>query len=390
MRQSTGRAHGLLAPDSFFFSSPCRSFSTQGCYARLAGAAHDGGSLHSSFQLEVRQTLAAARKAGIARPLIVGAIPFDTRQPSALFVPKSWTPLPRQLAAASGEAAVPMPDVMVTAQRAIPGQRQFMTMVAQAVDATTRGDLKKVVLARLMEITTRTPLNAVFLLEPLIAQNPDSYHFHVPLPDGSFLLGASPELLLRKTGLQFSSLPLAGTARRQQDPQRDHEAGQALLRSVKDRYEHALVIAAMQQQLQPGSDVLILPEQPILIATPALWHLATPIDGAVSDPAENALSLACRLHPTPALSGFPHALAEQQIATLEPFSRQWFGGIVGWCDDDGNGEWVVTIRCGHIRGHRIRLFAGAGIVPDSSPEAEWQETTAKLNTMLRLFGGTTG
>ena len=71
---------------------------------------------------------------------------------------------------------------------------------------------------------------------------------------------------------------------------------------------------------------------------------------------------------------------------LEPFDRQLFGGIVGWCDDQGNGEWVVTIRCGKVNGNRVRLFAGAGIVPASSPESEWRETGVKLNTMLQAFG----
>lgn len=100
----------------------------------------------------------------------------------------------------------------------------------------------------------------------------------------------------------------------------------------------------MKSVLGPRSSQLSLPESPQLITTPTLWHLATPIAGtALAE--ENAMSLACLLHPTPALSGFPHQAAKRLIAELEPFDRQLFGGIVGWCDDEGNGEWVVTIRC---------------------------------------------
>jgi isochorismate synthase len=73
------------------------------------------------------------------------------------------------------------------------------------------------------------------------------------------------------------------------------------------------------------------------------------------------MSLACLLHPTPALSGFPHQAAKRLIAELEPFDRQLFGGIVGWCDDEGNGEWVVTIRCARLHQRTLRLFAGAGL-----------------------------
>jgi isochorismate synthase len=116
-----------------------------------------------------------------------------------------------------------------------------------------------------------------------------------------------------------------------------------------------------------------------------LWHLATPIEGTAQK-GETALTLACLLHPTPALSGFPHQVAKKWIAELEPFERELFGGIVGWCDADGNGEWVVTIRCARIHENRVRLFAGAGIVPASSPAGEWRETGVKLTTMLNVFG----
>jgi isochorismate synthase len=221
----------------------------------------------------------------------------------------------------------------------------------------------------------------------VIAQNPNSYHFHLPLPQGGALIGASPELMLRKQGRDFSSCPLAGSARRDHhDAQQDRLAGESLMGSDKDRHEHKLVTDAMRDTLQARSRLLSVPTIPSLITTATLWHLATQIDGEVQDEHENALSLACLLHPTPALSGFPHQRAQQLIQQLEPFDRQLFGGIVGWCDSEGNGEWVVTIRCGTVHGTRVRLFAGAGIVADSQPESEWRETGVKLDTMLRAFG----
>ncbi|HAD92702.1 isochorismate synthase, partial [Salmonella bongori] len=223
------------------------------------------------------------------------------------------------------------------------------------------------------------------LLERLVAQNPVSYNFHVPLADGGVLLGASPELLLRKEGERFSSLPLAGSARRQPDDVLDREAGNRLLASEKDRHEHELVTQAMKQILRDRSSELRLPSSPQLITTPTLWHLGTPFEGKANAD-ENALTLACLLHPTPALSGFPHQVAKKLIAELEPFDRELFGGIVGWCDAEGNGEWVVTIRCAKLHGNQVRLFAGAGIVPASSPVGEWRETGVKLSTMLNVFG----
>ena len=181
------------------------------------------------------------------------------------------------------------------------------------------------------------------------------------------------------------SLPLAGSARRQPDDMLDREAGNRLLASEKDRHEHELVTQSMKKTLAPRSLQLTLPSTPQLITTPTLWHLATPIEGQAKAE-ENALTLACLLHPTPALSGFPHEAAKQLIAELEPFERDLFGGIVGWCDAEGNGEWVVTIRCARVKANSVRLFAGAGIVPASSPESEWRETGVKLSTMLKVFG----
>ena len=137
--------------------------------------------------------------------------------------------------------------------------------------------------------------------------------------------------------------------------------------------------------LRDRSSELQLPASPQLITTPTLWHLGTPFEGK-ANAEENALTLACLLHPTPALSGFPHQVAKKLIAELEPFDRELFGGIVGWCDAEGNGEWVVTIRCAKLRQNQVRLFAGAGIVPASSPVAEWRETGVKLSTMLNVFG----
>jgi isochorismate synthase len=246
----------------------------------------------------------------------------------------------------------------VVERQEIPQQDVFMAMVERAAALTATPEVDKVVLSRLIDITTRECVDSGALLERLIAQNPASFNFHVPLSDGGVLLGASPELLLQR-GRSFQLLPLAGSARRQPDDVLDREAGNKLLASGKDRHEHELVTQAMKTVLTPRCRELSLPDSPQLVTTPTLWHLATPIEGTALAQ-ENAMSLACLLHPTPALSGFPHQVAKRLIAELEPFDRQLFGGIVGWCDDEGNGEWVVTIRCARL--HRtLRLFAGAGL-----------------------------
>ncbi|CAM3537755.1 isochorismate synthase EntC [Salmonella enterica] len=374
-----------LAPDRFFFMSPYRSFTTSGCFARYTEPAVSGDSPDSPFQQKLRQQFAAAKSQGIVNPILVGAIPFDTCQPSSLFIPLEWQLFSRQEKQRTARYFTDHQPVTVTARKAIPEQDAFEAMVARAAMLTATPDVDKVVLSRLIDITTNVAVDSGALLERLVAQNPVSYNFHVPLADGGVLLGASPELLLRKEGERFSSLPLAGSARRQPDDVLDREAGNRLLASQKDRHEHELVTQAMKQILRDRSTELQLPSSPQLITTPTLWHLGTPFEGK-ANAGENALTLACLLHPTPALSGFPHQVAKKLIAELEPFDRELFGGIVGWCDAEGNGEWVVTIRCAKLRGNQVRLFAGAGIVPASSPVGEWRETGVKLSTMLNVFG----
>uniref|UniRef100_A0A750KMF7 Isochorismate synthase EntC n=1 Tax=Salmonella enterica TaxID=28901 RepID=A0A750KMF7_SALER len=373
------------APDRFFFMSPYRSFTTSGCFARYTEPAVDGDSLQSPFQQKLQKRFAEAKSQGIANPILVGAIPFDTRQPSSLYIPMEWQPFSRQEKQRTARYFTAHQSLTVTARRAIPEQDDFEAMVARAAALTATPDVDKVVLSRLIDITTDVAVDSGALLERLVAQNPVSYNFHVPLADGGVLLGASPELLLRKEGERFSSLPLAGSARRQPDDVLDREAGNRLLASEKDRHEHELVTQAMKQILRDRSSELRLPSSPQLITTPTLWHLGTPFEGKANAD-ENALTLACLLHPTPALSGFPHQVAKKLIAELEPFDRELFGGIVGWCDAEGNGEWVVTIRCAKLHGNQVRLFAGAGIVPASSPVGEWRETGVKLSTMLNVFG----
>ncbi|HCT5820255.1 TPA: isochorismate synthase EntC [Citrobacter sedlakii] len=374
-----------LAPDRFFFMSPYRSFTTSGCFARFNEPAVNGDSPDSPFQQKLHNLFADAKAQGIANPIMVGAIPFDTRQPSALFIPDAWEIFSRQEKQQASRYFTGHQSLNVTERRAIPEQDTFESMVARAAALTATPDVDKVVLSRLIDITADAEIDSGALLERLVAQNPVSYNFHVPLEDGGVLLGASPELLLRKEGERFSSLPLAGSARRQPDDVLDREAGNRLLASEKDRHEHDLVTQAMKTVLRDRSSELHLPSSPQLITTPTLWHLGTPFEGK-ANAGENALTLACLLHPTPALSGFPHQAAIKLIAELEPFDRDLFGGIVGWCDADGNGEWVVTIRCAKLHKNKVRLFAGAGIVPASSPVGEWRETGVKLSTMLNVFG----
>lgn len=372
---SPGQAESSL----YRFYSSRGGIEAGGCFESIqTPAAGDGKALEQDLQ----SAFARAREAGLARPLAIGVIPFDKRQPSQLCIPRH---LVRLLPSAPPTEVCGMPCGAVRQCQEQPDRAGYQSGVSQAVQQLRQGRLSKAVLSRLLLLDFDQPPCAETVFQGLRQQNPEAYHFCMSLPGSGVLIGASPELLLHKQGLRFVTNPLAGSARRELDERADAGAAQALLQSHKDLHEHRLVIEEIERQLRPLCSELQLPEGPELLSTARLWHLSTRIEGELAQPL-SALELACRLHPTPALCGFPTAEAQRLIAELEPFDRGVFGGIVGWCDEQGDGEWAVVIRCGVLEHTRLRLFAGAGLVSASCPEAEWQETGNKLGTMLAAFG----
>jgi isochorismate synthase len=203
----------------------------------------------------------------------------------------------------------------------------------------------------------------------------------VPVGAGS-LVGASPELLLRREGSSVRSTPLAGSAPRSGDPDEDRANGLALLESAKDRREHALVVEAIAETLGPRCERLTWDPEPVLLETANVWHLATRFEGELRDPAPSALDLVAELHPTPAVGGTPRDAATSLIRELEPVARGAYAGAVGWLDAEGDGEWAIALRCALLDGPRARLFAGAGIVAASIPEHELDETERKFRAFL--------
>jgi len=129
-------------------------------------------------------------------------------------------------------------------------------------------------------------------------------------------------------------------------------------------------------------DGLAHSREPELLGTANVWHLATPFSGRLHDPSVTALDLVAALHPTPAVCGTPREEAREALAELEPIDRGCYAGPVGWMDADGDGEWAIALRCAEITGTTARLFAGAGIVADSVPEEELDETEAKFRALL--------
>ncbi|MDQ6810403.1 MAG: chorismate-binding protein, partial [Actinomycetota bacterium] len=200
------------------------------------------------------------------------------------------------------------------------------------------------------------------------------------------LVGASPELLVRREGHRVSTLALAGSTRRSADPAVDDHLGEQLLRDESYREEHAIVARRIERILRPHAIWVAAAPDPVLVKIANIQHLATPIRAQLAAPME-ALALVGLMHPTPAVGGEPLRVVRPVIPALEGMDRGWYAGPVGWTDATGDGEFCVALRCALLRGAVARCFAGNGIVRESDPAAELAETEVKLAALLPLLAG---
>jgi len=263
---------------------------------------------------------------------------------------------------------------------------QWQRAVGAAVARIRAGGLRKVVLARDLHASAPAPIDQRVLLGRLAARYPDCYTFAC-----GGLAGATPELLIKRQGRQISSLVLAGTAPRSNDPGQDAALGAALLASAKDAEEHEYAAAGVRESLAPLCGQLTVASRPALLRLANVQHLATAVSGRLSarghdgtgraSTVPSVLALANALHPTAAVCGTPTEAAMELIRELEGMDRGRYAGPVGWVDSAGNGEWGIALRCAELDGARARLFAGCGIVADSDPAAELAEAQTKFRPM---------
>jgi menaquinone-specific isochorismate synthase len=265
----------------------------------------------------------------------------------------------------------------------LPGPR-WEQAVAEAVAAIRAGGLRKVVLARDVFATADEPIDARVLLRRLALRYPDCFTFSC---DG--MIGATPELLVRRAGNQVSALVLGGTLPRGADPAQDKALGEELLASAKNNEEHAYAVDSIREALGPLCQTLDVEARPSLLKFPNLQHLGTQVRGVLVDGTapRSALALAAAVHPPAAVCGTPAGTALELIRDLEHMDRERYAGPVGWVDANGNGEWGIALRCGQLSGRTARLFAGCGIVAGSEPAAELAETLVKLQPMRGALEG---
>jgi isochorismate synthase len=322
-------------------------------------------------------------------PIILGALPFDVNMPAALHTPTRFT----FTDALPDWPLRPATGVRVT--QALPSPSEHHARVTEAVARLTApgATLQKVVLARAIRLVADTGWDARTVLRRLLAADPAAYGYLVDLSPagpayrGCALVGASPELLVARDRNQVRCRPFAGSAPRSLDPDTDRANGAALAESAKNRHEHRLVVDAIRDVLAPLCTDLAVDPEPQLHHTDALWHLSTRVTGTLRETSTTALDLALALHPTPAVGGLPTDAAAALITELEG-DRGFYAGATGWCDGNGDGRWVVSIRCAQLSAdrHSATAHSGGGIVAASDPDDELDETTTKFRTIMTGLG----
>lgn len=365
----------LNAP--FFFASPSNTLLGVGVEQELHQALpFDQLAEHAQSMLQ------AAKQHPADNPVLFGIVPFRPENPTRFFIPQ-------QLYIAGSHRCLKQQAQNTASQAKVissPSGHNYRQGVSSLLNLFATTNLAKAVLSRAVEIETDQDIHMPGLLRNLWANNSHGYTFAADTGPGVKLIGASPELLVAKKGSQVISNPLAGSRPLAASPTENEAARHSLLNTRKDLHEHGLVVEEVERVLNQYCHSLYTPMVPSVIETQTMLHLSTVLDGQARDPDLNVLKIASDLHPTPAVCGYPRVNAYEAIRAIEQYDRGYFTGMIGWCDSRGNGEWVVTIRCAEVQKRQMKIYAGAGIVNESVPQSELDETGAKMGTILSAAG----
>jgi salicylate biosynthesis isochorismate synthase/menaquinone-specific isochorismate synthase len=253
--------------------------------------------------------------------------------------------------------------------------------VGSAASRLRAGDAAKVVLAREVLARGDGVVSAAMVARSLRAAYPSCFIYLITGADGTAFVGASPELLVRRSGGRAFSQPMAGSVARGATDAEDERLARQLEDSSKDKVEHRVVSDFVVEALRPFAREVTAPA-PEVVRFTNIQHLATSVSAELLEPPADALELAAALHPTPAVGGWPRDAADALIDKLEGMERGWYAGAVGWIDARGDGEFAVALRCGLLWEDGARLYAGVGVMPDSDPALELEETELKFKALL--------
>jgi len=333
-------------------------------------------------------------------PVAFGALPFDRTMTATLIVPEivlgqndagdTWLSITTE---GSPNPAAVLGNILSVARRPIgvpdPGSPWSLTsvispqqwrdeIVTTARNRIASGELNKAVMAREAIFASAEPIDPARVVVAVADTFATANVFNV-----NGFIGASPELLVSRLGNTVQAHPLAGTAPRSDDPAEDKALAAELLASGKNRSEHQITIDWFLNELLPFCSYVDAEPEPSIMSLANVHHLGTLVEGLLSSPPASVLELVEATHPTPAVGGDPQDIAIDVINEVEDAERGLYAGATGWVDGAGNGAFAVNVRCAHIIGNRASVFSGVGVVAESDPQAELDETRAKYQAMLR-------
>ncbi len=259
----------------------------------------------------------------------------------------------------------------------------WMKTVEKTTEDIKKHQLEKVVLAREMRLYANRSFSPEKALRRLLAEQTSSFVFAFEY-GGHCFIGATPERLAKREGEQILFTCLAGSMKRGKTDAEDDQLGNFLLRDHKNRHEHQLVVDMIADVAKRMCKNVQVPNGPILFKSRHIQHLFTPITARAAD--HPLLAIIEAMHPTPALGGYPKNKGVAKIRLIEELDRGWYASPIGWLDHHGNGEFAAAIRSALLKGKEASLFAGVGLVADSDPRSEYEETLIKFKPMLSALG----
>lgn len=263
-------------------------------------------------------------------------------------------------------------------------KNRWMSRVEKAKQHISDKDFEKIVLARTIELESKHALSPTLLSYNLRQSYPECYNFIVQVDEHTSFIGATPERLASFENGVFKTEGLAGSASRGNSASEDAAIARSLMESEKDLEEHQFVVRAIDDSLAPYSYRVEFPNRPRIKKLNNVQHLFTPISASIRNGVQ-IHDLLQKLHPTPAVGGYPKTESISHIQEIEQIERGWYSAPVGWYNLNGCGEFAVAIRSALLHKNRAYLYAGCGIVSDSDPESEWNETILKFKPMTNAL-----
>ncbi len=261
-----------------------------------------------------------------------------------------------------------------------PDRHTWEKWLQTVLNAIKNKKLEKIVLARHTQFSSPKSLDPFRLLQCIGSKDNNCFHFGFQLPSGIAFIGASPERLYKRQGRNVWVEAVAGTRERGDNQLRDNQLGEQLIQSPKESHEHRFVVEDLIRGLHSFQCTPLHQEPLAVLKLPEIQHLIMRMQTELPESVTDEQLLAT-LHPTSAVGGYPLESALHTMAALEPFERKWYAGAVGWISDDA-AEFVVAIRSAYVSQTAVHAYTGAGIVADSTPEAEWQELEKKLHSFI--------